>query len=202
MRLSRSSSAAPEVERLGSCLRLPIHEHQFRTFFMVKAKHQAHSGALEATAVALALRRLSRSHANHNHRGSFLVDAQAVLHALQKGRTSAGTLRAAVGQVAALSLACAWRWRYAYLPSESNPADAPSRGVWREATTPGPRARSAPGPSAPSVRKFFTAARQRASSRFALGLKEGIEKPSSAGSSSLWGNASPSLDNVSLLLAR
>ena len=27
----------------------------------------------------------------------------------------------------ALSLACGWRWRFAYLPSESNPADAPSR---------------------------------------------------------------------------
>jgi hypothetical protein len=52
-----------------------------------------------------------------------------VLFSLQKGRSGAPTLRHPVRQAGALSLACGWRWRFGYLPSESNPADDPSRGV-------------------------------------------------------------------------
>ena len=59
------------------------------------------------------------------------MDAQAVRAALQKGRSGAPTLRHPVKQAGAISLACGWRWRYGYLPSESNPADDPSRGVVR-----------------------------------------------------------------------
>ena len=100
-----------------------------------RAKIAAHSGALEASAVVLGLRRLGREARWHGHRGAFLVDAQAVLGALQKGRSSAGSLRFPVQQAGALSLACGWRWRWCYLPSESNPADAPSRGVVAHRTT-------------------------------------------------------------------
>ena len=57
------------------------------------------------------------------------MDAQAVRGALQKGRSSAGTLRHPIAQAGAIMLACNLRLRFAYLPSESNPADAPSRGV-------------------------------------------------------------------------
>ena len=128
-RLERSEGDAAEKPRAGACLRLPLRHRDFKVILRVRAKQAAHSGALEASAVVLALRRLGREARWHQHRGSFLVDAQAVLGALQKGRSSAGTLRFQVRQAGALSLACGWRWRYGYLPSESNPADAPSRGV-------------------------------------------------------------------------
>ncbi len=59
------------------------------------------------------------------------MDAQAVLSAMQKGRSGAPTLRHPVRQAGAISLACGWRWRFGYLPSGSNPADDPSRGVVR-----------------------------------------------------------------------
>ena len=65
----------------------------FSTDFIVRAKREAHSGALRAAGVVLALRRLSRTIRNHNHRGSFVADAHAVMGALQKGRSFAGTLR-------------------------------------------------------------------------------------------------------------
>ena len=65
----------------------------------------------------------TRIHVNWRQQQS----AQAVLAALQKGRSSAPTLRHQVGQAGAIIMACGWRFRFAYLPSESNPADAPSR---------------------------------------------------------------------------
>ena len=42
-------------------------------------------------------------------------------------RSSAPTLWHNVAKVGPLSLACDWRIRYGYLPSERNPADAPNR---------------------------------------------------------------------------
>jgi len=128
IRLARSDGDEPEKPRAGRCLRLPLRHRDFKVILKCKAKRAGHSGGLEAAAVVLALRRLGRRACWHQHRGSFLIDAQAVLYALQKGCNSAGTLRWPVRRAGALSLACGWRWRYCYLPSESNPADAPSRG--------------------------------------------------------------------------
>ena len=60
-----------------------------------------------------------------------MVDAQAVGFALRKGRSSAGSFRFGVASIAALSLAADLKIVYPYLPSESNPADFPSRGKSR-----------------------------------------------------------------------
>ena len=128
-RLKLEEGHGSERPRVGPCLRVPLGKFAFRTKLCIRARRLDHSGALEASAVVLGLRRLARCVRLHNHRGCFLVDAQAVLGALRKGRTSAQTLRHPVRQAGALALACGWRWHYGYLPSESNPADAPSRGV-------------------------------------------------------------------------
>ena len=56
------------------------------------------------------------------------MDSQVVMVALQKGRFSAPSLGFLARQAVAFTLACAWGIRYADMPSESNPADAPSRG--------------------------------------------------------------------------
>ena len=97
----------------------------------VRARLAAHSGSLEATAAALGLRRLTREARHHRSRGSSLVDAQAVMGALNKGRSSSGILGHPVSQAAALLLAADLKMRFAYLPSELNPAGALSRGFVR-----------------------------------------------------------------------
>ena len=54
-------------------------------------------------------------------------DAQAPMGSLQKGRSSAYTLRRAVAFASATALAADLKVHWGYLPSESNPADKPSR---------------------------------------------------------------------------
>ena len=95
----------------------------------VRAKKVQHSGAMEAQAVLLALRRLLRNGTLHGHRGFFLVDARVVRAALTKGRSSAPTLRRVIGQIGALLLACDMKLFFGHIPSECTPADKPSRGV-------------------------------------------------------------------------
>ena len=62
----------------------------------------------------------------------FLLDARAVLGAFAKGRSSAPSLFRAVRQAAALQLAGDLVVRWVYITSESNLADAPSRGLHKE----------------------------------------------------------------------
>ena len=72
---------------------------------------------------------MGASHSGTSRRLVLLVDAQAVLFACAKGRSSAPTLRFELGRIAALSLAGNGLVRFIYVPSEYNPADAPSRGI-------------------------------------------------------------------------
>ena len=94
-------------------MRLPLRRADFKTLLAARARRQGHSGGPEAAAVVLGLKRLGRVRRWHGHRGAFPVDARSVQAALQKGRSSAGTLRHPVAQAAALTLACDRRWRYA-----------------------------------------------------------------------------------------
>ena len=98
--------------------------------------------------MVLALRRILRTGRLHAHRGTFLVDAQVVRAAFQKGRSSAPTLRLVTAQAGALCLVGDLRLRFGYLPSESNPADAPSRG-----SGPRERVRRVPGRCTPPPRR-------------------------------------------------
>ena len=84
---------------------------------------------MEAHAVALGLNWLSHDVHNHGKRVTFLVDAKAVVGALKKGRTSAHTLKRAVRRCAATALASDILFHVAYVPSECNAADWPSRGL-------------------------------------------------------------------------
>jgi hypothetical protein len=133
VRLDRDGDAEDEEERprVGTPHKLGLTKSSFTTIVSAKALHRAHSGALEATAVVLLLRWLLRSKDKHAHRVVALVDAQAVLGAAAKGRTSAATLKREIRKIAALTLAGDFLMRYVYVPSEDNPADAPSRGVRR-----------------------------------------------------------------------
>ena len=83
-------------------------------------------------AVKLAVLRITRVKRNHSHRGVVLVDAKAVGFAFRKGRSSAGSFKYGVAAFAALCLTADIKLMYPYLPSESNPADYPSRGKRRK----------------------------------------------------------------------
>ena len=121
----------PEKPRSGRAFRLPISEAAFTTVVSSRAVHSAHAGALEAGGVRLALRWFLRSVARHGRRMVLLVDAQAVLGAVAKGRSSAPSLKRDIMRIAALQLAGDVLLKLVYVPSEDNPADAPSRGIVR-----------------------------------------------------------------------
>jgi hypothetical protein len=118
-----------EIPRLGVEYRLPVPPEAFRTLLSIKAKHKAHSGGLEAAGVTLMLRWNTPSRSRHSQRYCLMVDAFAVMGAVTKGRSSALTLRREVAKLGALTTAANILTRYIYVPSESNPADAPSRGI-------------------------------------------------------------------------
>jgi len=127
-RVAGSPDDEPERCRLGDRVRVPLRKAAFRHVISARAKHNAHAGTLEAEGVALALRWILRSTARHCRRTLLLVDAKAVLGALARGRSSAPSLRRAVTRVGALCLGGDLLLHLVYVPSEDNPADAPSRG--------------------------------------------------------------------------
>ena len=95
----------------------------------VPKDHDGHAGALEASALILGLRWALRKKCTLSTRIVFLVDAQAVLYAATKGRSSSPTLRMPMCRLAALSLLGNMVLKFVYVPSEYNAADSPSRGL-------------------------------------------------------------------------
>ena len=128
VRLTPSFSDAPEVHRLGSTRRFPHAQLGFKTIISFKAKWLAHWGVLEAHGYLLGLKWLARHAAKHHHKVPFLVDAKTVIGAAAKDRSSARALRTVLRSCAAHCLACDILPSLVYIPSESNPADRPSRG--------------------------------------------------------------------------
>ena len=64
-----------------------------------------------------------------DERIAMLIDAKAVLSAIAKGRTGFSAFRRTLASLNAHLLAADILLRPVYIPSEDNPADAPSRGV-------------------------------------------------------------------------
>ena len=128
VRLTADAHDPGEVPRLGRPRRLKLHRKDFKTIISAKARWKAHSGVLETHGYLLALKWTTRQTALHHCKIPFLVDAKAVLGAVTKGRSSARALRTLLRGSAAHALAANILPRLVYIPSESNPADAPSRG--------------------------------------------------------------------------
>ena len=133
VRLAPARGDPTEVARLGSPHRLPQTQLDFKTVMSAKAKWTAHSGVLEAHAHLLALRWLARQPKKHHRKIPFLIDAKAVIGAAAKGRSSARALRTILRAAASLCLASDLLPRLEHIPSESNPADKPSRGLRKQA---------------------------------------------------------------------
>ena len=85
-------------------LDIPISYDDFRPQFRIRAKEAADAPTLEAIAVTLATRRLTRSVKYHGTRAVLLVDAQALMHALRKGRSSSSAFKTHLQKIAALNL--------------------------------------------------------------------------------------------------
>ena len=115
--------------RCGTPHSLGLRQLDFHTVVSRQARFKAHSGSLQAGAVTFGLRWAFRSSRYLRKRIAMLVDAQAVTGALRRGRSSAPTLRHEMQQIVALSLVSGCIMKCIYIPSEHNPADAPSRGV-------------------------------------------------------------------------
>ena len=131
VRLSQSCAVGAEAEkqRAGIEHRLRLSPNRFKVVISSRCRHAAHSGNLEANGVCLGIEWFLRGRHRHGCRAVMLVDAQAIIGALAKGRTSALTISAPIRRAAALTLAGDLYIHYLYIPSESNPADKPSRGL-------------------------------------------------------------------------
>ena len=85
-----------------------------------------HINGLEAATAVLALEWLASTKLQ-NHHALLLTDSAVVLGSLSKGRSSSPTLLVRCRRICAIALAHNLHPHLAYVPSQSNPADHPSR---------------------------------------------------------------------------
>ena len=90
-------------------------------------RHQNHITALEVLAHLGELRTVARDPARHSARMLHLLDSQAGIAALAKGRSSSRILLRLLRRTAAVTLAMDHYPLYGWIRSEDNPADGPSR---------------------------------------------------------------------------
>ena len=117
-------------------------------------KHQtAHINVRELQAALAALRWRARAARRHCSRWLHLVDSQVVAAIITKGRSSSARLQPMLRRWAAVAVAADMYPLIGYVVSENNPADEPSRKLWR-----GSRLRGR-GSRRPEVRKAARARR-------------------------------------------
>ncbi len=136
VRLDRLGDSEDEVERprIGRPHQLGLQKKDFRDVLSIKATTPEHAGVMELKGILLSLRWLLRASGRFHKRIVMLVDAKAALCATAKGRTNAPAFRRTLCSIDALLLASDTLLRPVYVPSEDNPADAPSRGRRRRPT--------------------------------------------------------------------
>lgn len=89
---------------------------------------EEHINSYEIRAVSTAVRRvLSQPHQSIRHRLLILSDSQVAVGALSKGRSSSPVLLRRIRPLSALLLASGLQIFLRWIPSQSNPADGPSR---------------------------------------------------------------------------
>ncbi len=130
VRLDRTGNTflEPERPRVGKPHRLPLSDSHFSDVISFRATRPEHAGLLELRGVRLAVRWALRSTKRFHTRLLLLVDAKAALCATAKGRSGSFAFRRPLASLGAHALAAGVLLRCLYVPSEDNPADAPSRG--------------------------------------------------------------------------
>jgi hypothetical protein len=92
-----------------------------------RRRHVSHITSGEMFALTIGFRHCVAARRACDSRVLLLTDNTAVLGAVQKGRSSSAALRGPTRVLAAWLLATGCRLEVRYIPSERNPADAPSR---------------------------------------------------------------------------
>ena len=114
-----------------SALSLP-----WEPFFSCAFKAHKHINLLEIESALSLLRHLA-SEGQRNRRVLALTDSRVALGALSKGRSSSRRIKYLLKKVAALCLCYGFQFDVVWVPTWSNPADAPSRvqllSAWRNA---------------------------------------------------------------------
>jgi hypothetical protein len=100
---------------------------QWRTDVSLPWRTPAHINSLELHAALLAVHRVATYPSSPMSRVYLLLDSTVALFALRKGRSSSPELLLPLRKIAAVQLAAGLELLPAWLPSELNPADAPSR---------------------------------------------------------------------------
>ena len=131
VRLDRDGGPDDEPVRPRKCreLRVPVAKSAFSVVVSSRRRYAGHPSSLEAHGIALGLKWALWSVGRHSKRTVLLVDAQAVMGAVAKGRSSARCLTRDVAHIGALAMAGDLILKLVYIPSEDNPEDAPTRGV-------------------------------------------------------------------------
>ena len=132
------------------------------------------------------MRRIVMKKRWHGTKATVLVDAQALLFAIRKGRSSAYYLVPSVRKVGANCLAADLRLFPGYIPSSWNPADAGIRGLVPEVKT--------RKPSKPCVNNCFQK-HFRSVKRSVRILKQRGAWPRTKGACSSWDSSNSSSRN-------
>jgi hypothetical protein len=102
---------------------------QWHTMISSRWRWAQHINSLELQSVIIALKRLLTSPAVPEHRILLLCDSAVVAYTLTKGRSSAASLVRGMKKIAALLLGSGCRIGVAWIPTQINPADKPSRAM-------------------------------------------------------------------------
>jgi hypothetical protein len=119
--------------RLSAWPRAPIDAGQWtwKVKLSYKWSGESHINKLEAQALFDFLRSYIKNPTTHNSRMLFLLDSQAALGVLTKGRSSSKQLNSVMQRIAAVLRGCNIQPLFAWVPSDGNPADGPSRWAGR-----------------------------------------------------------------------
>jgi hypothetical protein len=123
-------------QRVAEGVRRFVAEKDWQTVISTKWKHDgSHINQLEGHALLLSIRyRLQHAYL-HRSRPVFLCDSMVVIGCLAKGRSSSTKMNHLVRRSAALLGAGELRPLFIYVPTDANPADAPSREFNTSTTT-------------------------------------------------------------------
>ena len=135
MRLAGDGGRTDEAEKssLGTPHRLNLSKRAFRDVISARKTRDAHPGSLEASGLLLLLKWITRSSKNFSRRIPVLVDAQAVLGAAAKGRTSAGSISLDMKRIAIVTLSSDILPSYVYIfPAKTTRLTLPQEMSRRE----------------------------------------------------------------------
>jgi hypothetical protein len=102
-------------------------DRPWKTLVSAQWRSEEHINSLEVRSISTAVRRVLSSPLSIRHRLLIISDSQVAVGALSKGRSSSFNLLRRIRPITALLLASGLQLFLRWIPSASNPADAPSR---------------------------------------------------------------------------